>query len=654
VAMYLEVEKWQQGYKQILHDCRSKSCSTVLILCAMDTDALCSARIMSYLLRADNVSYQLRPCNSYPKLKSILSDLNSNVVGVILFNLGSMRNLVSNVPQGVTIYVFDCHRPFHLANIYAGKEVVMFLDRGVSEDDVPSDGDGLSGDEDSESESESEDEDEEEEHEWKDGDGDASKDVSGDESQKRKKGTSTQSIRPKRPRKHSVDEQETSTDSESEPEYAKPQLQRGKTNFQESQRSRRDRISTYYSTGTYHTAPCSWIVYQMSTQLRFSNLSDLLWLSCVGLTSSFQQNRISVTGYHVLAQDLKMHVKRLYPGNYSSLMKARYSSQDNTPIQTSENGLILCEPEFPFLLLRHTSLYDAMINSNTISLKFKVWTREGVQLLRELLAKMGFPLEECSQLYPFMKPLLRKKLKDSIEKCAPEYGFEKGELCFDGFTRVTGFQSLISACDLAHAISALLESNTSSSNGINHEQVKEQKNVSFNEAYDALNSSAELSEFINGTRSATKLQKGISLAIALQRNVISTAVNLSEKHAFIALNHFRYAYLHHADGDYNVFCQPLALTKLANFITGMPFRKKLPLVLLAEKESSDYLVLGYTNGDDDDDVVKNRFETYFELAAKTMQDTTVRFDSFLGNAVEVEGKSAQRFIEQLYYVMNAL
>ena len=74
----------------------------------------------------------------------------------------------------------------------------------------------------------------------------------------------------------------------------------------------------------------------MSAQLLVSNLSDFLWLYCAGLTTSFQHNCISVTVYHVLALDLKMNVKRLYLGKYPSLMKARYSSQDNTPIQTLE------------------------------------------------------------------------------------------------------------------------------------------------------------------------------------------------------------------------------------------------------------------------------------------------------------------------------
>ena len=95
----------------------------------------------------------------------------------------------------------------------------------------------------------------------------------------------------------------------------------------------------------------------------------------------------------------------------------------------------------------------------------------------------------------------------------------------------------------------LLESKTTLSNGIDQGQIKEQKIVSFKKAYDALNSSQDLSEFINQTCSAAKLQKGIYLTIALQRNVISTTINLSEKHAFVALNHFHYAYLHRADGD---------------------------------------------------------------------------------------------------------
>eukprot|EP00956_Cyclotella_meneghiniana_P045458 scaffold370107_cov142-Cyclotella_meneghiniana.AAC.1 len=64
-----------------------------------------------------------------------------------------------------------------------------------------------------------------------------------------------------------------------------------------------------------------------------------------------------------------------------------------TQIGLSENGRILSQSEYKFMLLRHTSLWDSLLHSNFVASKLQVWKAEGRQKLMELLAKMGFPLE---------------------------------------------------------------------------------------------------------------------------------------------------------------------------------------------------------------------------------------------------------------------
>ena len=55
-----------------------------------------------------------------------------------------------------------------------------------------------------------------------------------------------------------------------------------------------------------------------------------------------------------------------------------------------------------------------MVYSNYVSTKMQLWTSRGVQNLQELLAKMGCPLEECRQPFPFMKPALRRTLREKF------------------------------------------------------------------------------------------------------------------------------------------------------------------------------------------------------------------------------------------------
>lgn len=231
----------------------------------------------------------------------------------------------------------------------------------------------------------------------------------------------------------------------------------------------------------------------------------------------------------------------------------------------------------------------------------------------------------------------------------------------------------------------------------------------FNIAYDALNANGatsigplgtegtELSSFVNGgnTSGSTGIGAGIRLAMDLQRSIISTSVNLVERNAITRLRHFRYAYItctsqgsHGTRGGQqggrgqsntnntnnnaigtpskdeeqsHVFAKPLALTKLAHYLMDMhrengkwAGKRAGPLVLIAEKpRTGTYMVVGYEYPEKHGHFVRNRFGEKFELAAKTMQGT-FKFDSFDSNVVEVNGSDAQRFIEQLHYMMDSM
>lgn len=206
---------------------------TVLILCNPDADALCAARILSYALRADKIPYQLRPCGGFSRLMQILERLTSSssssnglsrsnsimddisdeeggeeelydlpmgtttLRAIVLLNIGATKNLSKHLftsttiindqdetetirpplldAQRTKIYILDSHRPYHLSNIHAGKNIVLLNDYETwhePDGGIPSDGDGLSGDEESEEDS-SEDDDEDDDSSSSDDDDDS-------------------------------------------------------------------------------------------------------------------------------------------------------------------------------------------------------------------------------------------------------------------------------------------------------------------------------------------------------------------------------------------------------------------------------------------------------------------------------------------------
>ncbi len=628
----MEREQWHLGYASLLRDCREGGCESssssaphsssyasssaactvagpgrALILVHPDVDAMSSARILGYMLRADGVPYQMRPCPGWGRLRRVLSGMgiiatthddargdivegetggnrianddcvdgaaeasshstSCDVRAVVLVNMGANRNLAklfrpphvandgsssssSAAHRGgdVRCYVLDCRRPYHLANVHAGKNVVLFNDRPFESGEVPSDGDDLSGDDvssssddgsgsddddndddgggrggdagrrrkadweedddsdDAENEFELDDhddggedggdedgeedddddddvesgipakrrrtdraddpaldgdEDDEDHDDLRDSDeddedDDDDDDEGGGKSMTKKKGggrrtTSGGIIRdplnttaatadltmnvmdetlPSSPRGEDDDDDDDPESSSSN--FADPRALR---------RMRRNRVRLHYSSGSYHGSPSSWTAYALARQLRFGDVPDLLWLACVGVTDAYLHGRLDVAGYSALSVDLRRHVGRLFPNDavdrvgrqvYAEDLEGSNGGDNNyredrndgggnrglTQIGLSENGRILFQDEYKFMLLRHTSLWDSMLHSNFVASKMQVWKSAGRRRLMELLARMGFPLDQCRQPWAFVGPGMRRRLGERLRDC---------------------------------------------------------------------------------------------------------------------------------------------------------------------------------------------------------------------------------------------
>lgn len=710
-------------------------------------------------------------------------------------NTNDNMNTVLLNPHQTKIFVMDCRRPVHLANIYADESIVVFSDGVQQTDDLPSDGDNLSGEDESSSSDGSEDDDDndddddtannssmggDEEHEFEgNNNNDDEYEYEGDRVTKQTDPNNTNNH-------HHHPEQESDYDGEDEGDkerrrrrrkintnsggaqidddesasltepIADDDNQNDDNDMEEDEnkkegyndqngededfgkncnnnndnnsppsmtprdlhKERRVRLRHYYAEGSFYGSPAAYTTYTIATQLRFQHVGDLLWLACVGLTDAYVHSRIDVAGYSALAMQLRNICHGLYPNDdfsrvsntiYSEQLLASSSSrgaeashQPLTRIAFSGNGRILTESDFRFFLLRHSSLFDAMVYSDYVSTKFQLSTAKGMLKLQEMLAKMGFPLDECHQPFAFMKPSLRRQLQDRFRESAEEFGLDNFE--FTSFFRITGYQSLLSASDTSYAVSALLECEASSSSSDTNALDDDQQLMeSFNIAFDALNTNQtsrvsltglsgegnNLSSLVNGGKLAgnsTGLGAGILLAKTLQKAIIATATGLMDRNAITRLSHFRYAYIsctspgehsvvvagrdenmphggssnHHKKESSHVFAKPLALTRLAHYLMDLnrengkwTDNKARPLLLLAEKpRTQTFLVVGYEFPESSGDLVKNRFGKNFELAAQSMDGKFI-FDSFESNVVEVARSDVQRFLEQLHYLMDS-
>lgn len=472
--MLLFPEHWHFGYEQIKTDCQAAEIGqSVLLLCNADVDAIAAARILSYMLRSDGIHYQLLPCTNYAALdKHIRSMQLESIRAIVLFNFGAARNLNrlfeqhENLPETTKVYVLDCRRPVHLANVHAGDNVVVFMDGTQTLDQLPSDGDNLSGNESSSEEEDGSDDnssddgdssvddgsaDESEEEaafddvvdaterkQIGDNDGEQDADYDGEDEHDKRQDPSrrefdanandgdddddtsfTQGNSPKRQRiGYTPDDGETDVE-QSEPDS--PDMKEV-VSPRELHRQRRERLRSYYSSGSFYGSPAAFIAYQIAQQLRFGEQGDLLWLACVGVTDAYLHARVDMIGYAEMAMGLRQSCLKLFPTDmYERAINTVYAEDlvgktggDRTKITFSDNGRIVAEKDYRFFLLRHSSLLDSMIHSEFVSTKLQVWTKKGMHKLQELLAKMGYPLEECKQPFAFMKPNLRRRLHEKI------------------------------------------------------------------------------------------------------------------------------------------------------------------------------------------------------------------------------------------------
>ena len=138
------------------------TCSVVLFVAA-DVDALCTCRMITSLLKEDNVVFKVCPVSGYTEAAGAAQGLDDGVRTIFMINCGAMANIREVVECGEKrVLVLDSHRPVHIKNVHSPHVIVLDADGDL--EDVPSDGDD-DFDSDSEEEEEDDSDDEEEEDE---------------------------------------------------------------------------------------------------------------------------------------------------------------------------------------------------------------------------------------------------------------------------------------------------------------------------------------------------------------------------------------------------------------------------------------------------------------------------------------------------------
>ncbi|GAB5358371.1 hypothetical protein AAMO2058_000451800 [Amorphochlora amoebiformis] len=391
-------------------------------------------------------------------------------------------------------------------------------------------------------------------------------------------------------------------------------------------------ISDYYR-GTSYASPTSLLAYELSTLLnRDSN--DTLWLSLVGLTDQYINDRMNHDSYVLTVQEM-----------HQAVLNRNEPLQDKTvdeesPVSLAEDGHIRFDEDYNLVLMRHWTLYDSLRHSRYVATRLGIWKKRGMCDLERFLAKLGIPLSESKQSYQFMTSNFKKRLRDQIEVHAPR--FQLDNITFGSFFRQYEHQRLqLSASDVVYSISALLENPQKSHDDDKEDDTKQMREENFWEAYEAL------------SRNRTEmLMKGIKICIDIQQNVVERGCALIEK-GEIQSGPFRWTKMSASPNDF-YFTNQLTLSKLALFVsTALQNNKRRdkPYVICAEVKSRDtFLVCGvYGREKHTNRVQKNDFGTSFSEAARSAK-ARAKHDGFERALIEVDSDNLNHFLEVLSYL----
>ncbi len=159
----------------------------------------------------------------------------------------------------------------------------------------------------------------------------------------------------------------------------------------------------------------STLMFLLAYQLYKSN-NDILWCAILGLTDQLIHNRVNQKKYFSEVDRFRKEVLELNQQGSDEEGGRGMIPGDALPcillvtflMSQYPDGHISVLEDFKIYLYRHWDLHQAMLHSDYVATRLKIWKPSGEQRLLTLFAKMGIPLEQCQQTYSLMKKVLAR------------------------------------------------------------------------------------------------------------------------------------------------------------------------------------------------------------------------------------------------------
>ncbi|GAM22092.1 hypothetical protein SAMD00019534_052670, partial [Acytostelium subglobosum LB1] len=600
--------RFNEIYKLLKND--SIQGETVLVLVARDCDSIAACKIFTDILKSDLISFNIKPVAGLDDLIDVNNTLmldNEELKTIVMINCGGnidIESLLTNLNENQLVYIIDSHRPYHRSNVDNQNHVIIIDDGSFMEEQIDEEDDDELQDE--------EDLDDDEEEDLDDEDDEEEDEVDDEEQDKEPEDDDYDG-------EAVIDENSEGKRKRSD---KRKKLKRKKDNTPVKERRRRAAAARSHSrksrtTQSYYGKSSASMMYQLSTILSKDSLDGLLWYAILGVTDQLVHERVPLLNYDIEYKMLKALVLNAYDPNDKS----------------GQGDHITVAEDYRFMLYRHWNLYESMYHSKYVSCVLRLWRAKGKYLLETLFALMGLPLEQVKQKYVSMSGHYKTNLKAQLATHAPKFGLN--EIYYRSFVRKYECSIELSASDMVHALTALMESDNLESD-VTDKEIWEQN---FWDAYDALSN-----------RNLDLLVEGLKQAIYLQKEITRQLFSVIEKKIVVMSGPFRYALLPEGS-DTRLFVHPMALTKLGLYIMDayatMKKKTKPFLVGALNENTGNYLLVGISSSHGSSSKQANVFGVNF-LKVASSTNSLLKYQSFDTAVVEIEKLDMPKFIENLH------
>eukprot|EP00996_Jenningsia_fusiforme_P005022 NODE_591_length_2070_cov_12.510638_g545_i0.p1 GENE.NODE_591_length_2070_cov_12.510638_g545_i0~~NODE_591_length_2070_cov_12.510638_g545_i0.p1 ORF type:complete len:581 (+),score=96.49 NODE_591_length_2070_cov_12.510638_g545_i0:120-1862(+) len=573
--MWVEIHEFRSFFERIKSDSHENLIG-VTILAGADCDALCSLHIFGY---------KSVPIRDYSIVQDLFTRESEREVSWVLLNCGASVDITQWAnAENHKVYIIDSHRPAHLSNVQS--ESVFLFDDGSSMREafnifgvgkLPRESQGAATEPSSSS-----------------GDG-GSQALSG----------------------NTEEEADSLSDSEDAPSG----------DSRKRKRVRRSTERDYYRRFKY-TQSSSVLLYQLADQLGRAQHNDaILWMAIVGLTDHYVFRKIARDTYREQLFSFQHRVN-------ARLLTKPQSRQPNDGLsgRQFDESRIIASNELCLFLLHFWSLVESMRHTQYVVGKLQLCgTEKGDLNLTTLMSKVGASPDLRMATFHAIDPERQEELKERLQRFGRLYGMK--DLAFRSFVKHQGFGFKVSAADMVHISSSLLNAP--------YETECEFRDR-FWAAYNALES-----------KDAADIKDGLLWAKEQQTVIVRQATLLFAKNALVNTGPFRYVFLPETTDthDLTVLVKAGSLRKMGKFLLELMATKNtrmVPVVLAAFDVKSQYWTLVGIHPEKVDGTVEiNTFGYAFQDAAVRSRSTAQLGDIEPGN-VRIHKDSLTSFIAALH------